>query len=64
MLGQCVACAFAETIQYGVYVILTSQADSFYAASLKEIQETTGAIVNPTVKIEIMERGKKLFKKK
>lgn len=72
-LGQCAACAFAETMQYGVYVILTSQTDSFYAAPLREIQETTGAIVNPTVKIdkmnpavqiEIMEGGKKLFKKK
>jgi hypothetical protein len=28
LLGQCVACAFAETIQYGVYVILTSDRKS------------------------------------
>ena len=50
-LGQCVACAFAETAHHGVYVLLAALDNSFYPAFFEEILDKQEAVVSPTVSV-------------
>jgi hypothetical protein len=54
LLGQCVACAFFETMHHGVTITLQPQQYLFVPETTEENIDYTEAVVSPTVDLSIM----------
>lgn len=57
LLGQCVACAFFETMHHGVTITLRPQQHSFVPEIADEDIDYKEAVVSPTVDLRIMGSG-------
>jgi hypothetical protein len=54
LLGQCVACAFFETMHHGVTITLQPQQRSFVPETMAEYIDYTDTAVSPTVDLPII----------
>ncbi|MCX5847193.1 MAG: hypothetical protein NTW12_12700 [Deltaproteobacteria bacterium] len=54
LLGQCVACAFFETMHYGVSITLQPQPQMFVPVITEEDVDYREAVMSPTVNLRIM----------
>lgn len=57
LLGQCVACAFFETMHHGVTITLRPQQHSFVPETADEDIDYKEAVVSPTLDLRIMGSG-------
>ena len=57
LLGQCVACAFLETMHHGVTITLRPQQHSFVPETADEDIDYKEAVVSPTLDLRIMGSG-------